>query len=188
VTAHIRANSCVHRCRRTGFTLIELLLAVLLLAVLTSAAALSFSQPIRNARQQDAIAQLASLDATARQAAVSSGRIVSLVFDLSTGEIQRRDGGSRAPRFQSSLPAGFRVDRLRIGRHASSSGAMTVDFSSLGVSRTYAVHVQGPATDRWLLLSGLAGQMTIAPDDSKLEAIFADFAPAESASSRDDAD
>jgi prepilin-type N-terminal cleavage/methylation domain-containing protein len=177
--------SYVHRRQRYAFTLIELMLAVLLLALLTSAAALSFSQPIRAARSHDAIEQLRSFDATARQAAVSSGGAVRLAFDLGAGTLVRRDDRGRQLRFQSTLPSGFRVDQVRIGDHKTSSGQALVDVSPLGASRTYALHLRGPSTDQWLLVAGMSGQMTIVSNESTLDAIFAQTAPL---SPRHDAD
>jgi prepilin-type N-terminal cleavage/methylation domain-containing protein len=169
-----------------AFTLIELMLAVLLLALLASAAALSFSQPIRAARLHDAIEQLRAFDATARQAAVSSGHSVRLAFDLGAGTLARRDEGGRTLRFQSTLPPGFRVDELRIGGHTASSGQALLDISPLGASRTYALHLRGPSTDQWLLIAGMSGQMAIISNELALDTIFAQIAPP--ASPRHDAD
>ena len=161
------------------------MLAVLLLALLTSAAALSFSQPIRAARAQDAIEQLRGFDATARQAAVSSGHTVRLAFDLRAGTLARRDEGGRTLRYRSTLPPGFRVDQVRVGDHTASSGQALLDISPLGASRTYALHLRGPSTDQWLLTAGMSGQMTIVSNETALDAIFAQVAPP---SPRHDAD
>src|SRR5215471_6908216 len=55
--------------RPTAFTLIEIMLAVLIVGLLASAAALSFRQPIRAARAQDAVELIRSFDAGAREVA-----------------------------------------------------------------------------------------------------------------------
>jgi prepilin-type N-terminal cleavage/methylation domain-containing protein len=180
------AESASPRLSHRGFTLIELMLAVLLLAILASAAVLSFSEPIRNARFQDAIQEIRAFDSTARQAAVSSGQITRLVFDLSAGTIERRDTGSRSARLRSALPSGYRIERVRIGSRIASSGQAIVDLSPLGIGRTYAVRLHGPGVDQWLLLAGLTGQISIITDESKLDAIFAQTTAAPS--SRHDAD
>ena len=50
--------------RSAGFTLVEIMLAVLLVSLLASAAALSFQKPIRAARAQDAVELVRSFDAS----------------------------------------------------------------------------------------------------------------------------
>jgi prepilin-type N-terminal cleavage/methylation domain-containing protein len=77
---------------RRAFTLIETMLAVLLLALVASAAALTFSKPVAQARGQDAVELLRHFDATTRAAASAAGRTVRITFDLSSGVITRGDG------------------------------------------------------------------------------------------------
>jgi prepilin-type N-terminal cleavage/methylation domain-containing protein len=156
-----------------AFTLIELMLAVLLLALLTSAAALSFSAPLRAARAQDAIAQLREFDQSARRAAIASGRAVRMVFDLSDASLLRRDGPQLDQRrAQTALPHGFRVDEVRIGEHRESVGEALVDISPLGLSRTYALHVVGSSFDQWLLVAGMSGEVKAISDEAEISIIF----------------
>ena len=61
-----------------AFTLIELMLAVVLLALLTGAAALSFVKPVHAARSRQAIELVKRADATAREEAQRSGDPVLL--------------------------------------------------------------------------------------------------------------
>ena len=150
------------------------MVAVLLLALLASAAALSFSQPIRAARSQDAIDQLRTFDATVRQAAVAAGRATRMVLDLRTGTIARSDGGTE--RYRTTLPPGYRVDQVRIGDRTVDTGQALIDVSPLGISRTYALRLHGPTVDQWLLFAGLSGQLTLVIDESNLDAIFAQIA------------
>jgi prepilin-type N-terminal cleavage/methylation domain-containing protein len=163
---------------KKGFTLIEVMLAVLLLALLASAAAMSFSQPLRAARSQDALDQLRSFDAAARRAAVSSGRNVRMIFDLSSDTLVRRDGVDLGTlRVQMTLPLGYRVDQVRIGGHTMSSGENAVDVSSLGLTRTYALRLGGPSLDQWVLFAGMSGQTTTAQDEATLDSIFDPITP-----------
>ena len=80
---------CIHyiRTRRSAFALIEIMMAVLLMALLASAAALSFSEPLRAARAKDAIEMVRFFDETSRQSARRFGRPVRISFNLSANKI-----------------------------------------------------------------------------------------------------
>lgn len=164
--------------RRTGFTLIEVMLAVLLMALLASAVALSFSGPLQRARAEDAQQTLRSFDAAARQMATRWGRPVRVVFDVSAGTLSRREGQSlQEPRSRIALPSGYRVDEIRVEGRGYSDGEAVIDYSALGLSRSYAAHLSGPGLDRWLLFAGLSGEMTQAQDESAVESILGNVAP-----------
>src|SRR4051812_26887258 len=93
-----------------AFTLIETMLAVLLLAIVASAAALTFSQPIAQARADEAFEQLRTFDANARIVARSSGRVLQIIFDLSANRLDRReDANLKEARYSIYPPAGCRI-------------------------------------------------------------------------------
>ena len=150
-----------------GFTLIETMLAVLLMALLTSAVTLSFSAPLRRARAEDAIDLLASFDAAARQMTVASGRPVRLRFDPAEGTAERLEGDA-TPRARVQLPTGYRIAQVRVGRQSRSAGPTDVDLSAHGWGRSYDVHLVGPGVDRWLCFAGLTGQTTEVTDERAL--------------------
>src|SRR5689334_14764707 len=128
-----------------GFTLIEIMVAVLLLALLASAAALSFAKPLREARAIDAIETVSSFDESARTAARRSGRSVVLRYDLAGNTLFRDEGAgeARAARQRLKLPYGFRVAQVRTAARRASEGQAEIVCSGLGVTRTYAVRVDG---------------------------------------------
>lgn len=159
--------------RTRAFTLIETMLVVLLLAIVASAAALTFSQPIAQARADDAFDQLRSFDANARIAAKSSGKVVRVVFDLSDNRLDRREGGNlKDTRYSVHLPAGCRIEAVRIGRQSTTFGEVPLDLSAMGLSRSYAVHVVGPATDRWAIFAGLTGEMNVVANETAVRQIL----------------
>ena len=151
---------------RPSFTLIETMLAVLLMALLAAAVSLSVDRPVQAARGRDAVDLIAGFDAAARQAAVQSGRRVRVQFDLSAGTIVRLDGTTPAAR--ATLPTGYRVVAVRVGRQVQSTGTVPVDVAAHGWSRSYAVHVVGPAVDAWVAVAGLTGQSTEVADEAAL--------------------
>jgi len=170
--------ACRARAKRSGFTLIEIMFAVLLMALLTAAAAFSFSGPIRAARSQDAIQQIRTFDESARLLARNSGRPVRVVFDLTANTISRREGQAfENVAALSALPSGYQLDRVRVEGRDYSDPEAVIDYSPLGLSRSYAVHVVGPGLDRWALVAGTTGQVTQWSDESAIDSILENAAP-----------
>lgn len=162
-----------HLAPRPAFTLIELMLAVLLLALLTASAALSFSGPLRRARARDAVEALRSFDAQARLLAIQRGRPVRVAFDLANGAIARRDAsGQSADAARVAWPTGFAAVEVRVGEQLSRGDDNQIDISPLGVSPTYAVHVTGPQFDRWIIVAGLTGQIAQVQDESTMASLI----------------
>ena len=148
-----------------GFTLIELMLAVVLLALLTGAAAMTFARPIRNARAQQAIELVCRSDAMARENARRFGRPGRITFDLHDQVIRRSTGPDH------TLPTGYQIREVRTAERGVVGGEISLDVSSKGLSRSYAVHLIGPGMDRWLLVAGLSGEVS-QTDESQLQQIF----------------
>jgi type II secretory pathway pseudopilin PulG len=156
-------------CNHSAFTLIETMLAVLLMALLTAGVALSFSQPLKASRSADAVELVRSFDVFGRQTATASNKNVRLVFDLANGTLILRDGPDlHELRSHVYLPPGCRVDSVRIGDQLVSAGEAVVDVSPNGWSRSYALHLQSPGADRWLVFAGLTGQMTEVDNEAKI--------------------
>jgi prepilin-type N-terminal cleavage/methylation domain-containing protein len=160
---------------RRAFTLVEIMLAVLLMGLLASAAALSFSKPLQAARAQDAAEQIRFFDESCRLAARRFGREVWIVFDLSGGTLSRKEGGRET--YRSQLPHGCRISAIRTSEHRASDGELEIPCSPLGITHTYAVRIDSPASKQWLLVSGLGGTVTRINDDTKLDSIFSTIAP-----------
>ena len=171
-TPSTRAVSPCHEIRkRQGFTLIEIMMAVLLMALLTGAAALSFSEPLRSARSKDAVELVRFFDETSRQAARRFGKPVRLTFDLSTGKIARWVGEQR--QYEATLPHSCRIRQVRTAAQRVAEGEMEIDCSARGVTRTYGVHLSGSRFDTWLLVSGFSGEVSLIKNEAQLDAIFA---------------
>lgn len=154
---------------QSGFTLIEMMLAVMLMALLAGAVAMGFSQPLKSSRTVDAIEVVRSFDNMARQSAVASGSNARLVFDVAQNSLMLRDGAELTQlRSRISLPQGCRIDAVRIDEHLVSSSEAILDISPHGWSKTYAVHLLCPGSDRWLVFAGMTGQMTQVQNESEI--------------------
>lgn len=167
--------------RPSGFTLVELMIAVLILALLTSAVALSFSVQVKEARARDSIEQLRSFDAASRQFAVRYSQGVKIIFDLSANSLARQRQGRSTPDALIFWPAGYRVDEIRVGGdYFANDEAPTVAISPMGIGPTYAVRLRGPDFDQWVLFAGLSGQITQVADESAMIALLSRAANANS--------
>ncbi len=155
---------------RRGFTLIETMLAVLIMALLASAAALSLSGPVRKARAREAVDVVMAADRSARQEAHDSGRAVRLVLDPTTGTITRIEGA--VTQFRSALPRSFKISDILVGRRVFREAGTEVGFSGAGFSPSYAVHLTGPGADGWVVFAGLTGQASVVSDEQAVRNIL----------------
>src|SRR2546430_410316 len=96
--------------RAHGFTLVELMIVVVLMALLTTAAALTFARPLRAARWEQVVAQVRNGDESARTVARRFDRETTIVFDLTANTIARREG--RDVKWQQPLPRAFHVEQI----------------------------------------------------------------------------
>jgi prepilin-type N-terminal cleavage/methylation domain-containing protein len=169
---------------RRAFTLIEMMLVVLLIGALAGAAAMSFVRPLRAARLRATIEQIRAFDATARQVARRSGREVEIVIDPYYRQLVRREEGRDISIFR--LPDGLRIEHVRTSGEARQGSELTLAISPHGWSRSYAVRLVGHEFDRWLLVAGMSGQVTVIEDESHVQDILSRAASA--AAARRDAD
>lgn len=165
--------------QRLAFTLVELMIAILLLALLTSAATISFSGSLKRAHRQDALDEIRSFDQSTRELARRQARSQQELFDLTAHTIARRDNEkSESSRAQVQMPNGISIDEIRVGGRVTADGdEAVVNISAMGLSETYAAHVIGPDLDTWVIVAGITGSMTEVPDESTMATLLASGAP-----------
>ena len=146
--------------------MIELMLAVVLLALLTGAAALSFVKPVHAARNRQAIDLVKRADAMAREEALRSGHPVRLQFDFGSNTIRRDESALH-------LPQGCTLREVRTTEQTTGDGVFSLDVSSLGLSHSYALHLGGTDQDCWLIFAGLSGEMTTTTNEAQVEQLLA---------------
>jgi prepilin-type N-terminal cleavage/methylation domain-containing protein len=147
---------------RPAFTLIELVAVIVLLGIISTAAALTFRSSLQSATSTDAIGQIKYLDSTARQRARRFNQPVEVVFDVTSSTLSRREGSKRNDEsFTAALPRGFSIDQINIAGHSTFNGDASITCSPAGLTPSYAIHLIGPNFDQWLLFAGLSGQMTL---------------------------
>jgi prepilin-type N-terminal cleavage/methylation domain-containing protein len=157
---------------RRAFTLPEMMLAVALMAVLATVAAVSLAGAKRAARMQDVVEQVTAYDRGAREWSRRFDRPTTLAIDLGAGTISqgRTDDSSRAP---LRLPTGFHIQTVRDAENQMTAGQTRIACSPLGQSRSYAILLEGPAhQQQWVLFVGLTGQTLALHDVQEVQDIF----------------
>ncbi len=162
---------------RRAFTLVETMVAVIILGLLATAVAWSFRAPLRRARMSEAIEQVKYLDVSSRDFARRFGRGVEIVFDVSEGTLERREGPRAEASFRTGIASPFRIEAVRTRARTEEYGETSIAVSPLGLSQTYAVKLVGPEAQRWVIVTGLGGEILTLADDAQVEAIFAKVAP-----------
>jgi prepilin-type N-terminal cleavage/methylation domain-containing protein len=178
------SHICHHR-RRRAFTLVETMVAVIILGLLAAAVTWSFRAPLRRARMAEAIEQVKYLDASSRAFARRFGRNVEIVYDVSEGTLERRENGRPDATFRTAIASPFRIQAVRTRGRTEEYAEAAIAVSPLGISQTYAVKLAGPEAQRWLVVTGLGGEILTLADDAQVEAIFAKIAPSPLGGGRD---
>src|SRR4051794_12723927 len=142
---------------RHAFTLVETMVAVIILGLLAGAVAWSFRAPMRRARMAEAIEQVKYLDVSSRAFARRFGRNVEIVYDVSEGTLERREGGRADASFHAAIASPFRIEAVRTRGRTEEYGESKIAVSPLGISQTYAVKLAGPEAQRWVVVTGLGG-------------------------------
>jgi type II secretion system protein H len=144
-----------------GFTLIELLAVLVIVGLITAVASLHLSGTVHTASIEWATDRLIATDSLMRSHASACGRPAHLRFELGSGRLIRDFGEPRATPSPVDLGRSLQVSRFLSAARDIETGEVTIDYSSLGASRTFAVQLQGPGNQsRWLFFAGITGQVT----------------------------
>ncbi|MFN3166631.1 MAG: prepilin-type N-terminal cleavage/methylation domain-containing protein [Phycisphaeraceae bacterium] len=196
---------------RRGFTLLEMMAVVVLVGVLATATAMSLADQSQRATRADALDRLIDADRGARLAAKRLGPS-TLRIDLDDQRlwVVTPDAASEAarPGHSMQMPAGFRItqitwlapptDARRSGqarkRVAHRHGVVELPIASNGITRTYAMQIEGPPGEdadgrgedkqsTWLVVCGMTGQTQLYDERRTVDNLFEALA-----SARPDAD
>jgi prepilin-type N-terminal cleavage/methylation domain-containing protein len=141
---------------RRGFTLLEVIVACVILAMLAGIATYSLRGRIQSTQLIQANGTIASIDRAARVVARKSGAGARLVFDAKENQI-RIEAGRRIQKVVR-LPRTVPITGVRIGR-ATTRRSADVSISALGQSLSYGVELGFGDDVRWIVVSGVSGQV-----------------------------
>jgi prepilin-type N-terminal cleavage/methylation domain-containing protein len=162
--------------KHRGFSIPELVVALLILAVLTSAVMLRVHSPLENARAEELVGRLGDFDRTTRTFARRGDRPLRLVVDVSGGRLSRMNTGTDEPAEIGQalrLPSGCRIDAAYLGAERIGRGEMAIVVTRCGLTPTYALKLTWrDGRDVWLLVAGLSGQMMSFEDYDSFEKTY----------------
>jgi prepilin-type N-terminal cleavage/methylation domain-containing protein len=146
---------------RAGFTLIELLAVLVIVGLVTAIASLRLSGTVQAARMEWATDRLIAADSLMRSHAATCGRSAHLRLQLGTSRLTREFGNSRSKSSIVDLGQSVQISRFQSTTRDAETGEVLVDYSPLGASRTFAVELKGPGSQKRLLFfAGITGQVT----------------------------
>lgn len=150
-----------------GFTLIEIVVVLVLVAMLASAVAMSAGGMLNNATQEEAVAQIDSLDSEARRTAKRLGRTVELHIDSETKQFTLRDPQkpSSPPLGSYRLPHAFEITqswRLIRGEPQNDT-ALVIRYEQDRTAMTWGLTISDRNAKEdvgSVMILGMTGQMT----------------------------
>lgn len=150
------------RCSR-GFTLVEAMVVMCILGLMASGAMVVLSGPMKRAKHQAVLAELADLDRWARMH--SRRDAVKLRFDLRAQRIEAVAEVNTIAARVVNLPGGTRVNEVLVGAIAHDAGLVELTYHD-GGGPTHAILVSSPSRkSTWTVVSGPTGQQFIVNND-----------------------
>ncbi len=161
--------------RHPGFTLLEVLAVIVILAFLAAAVSVTASGFSGSAKMEDALDRLVFIDHLTRQHAARFDQPSEVVLDLRQGTMTRQNSEGQKIRHshRRALPQGYHIKRVKVPGGEVSSGKVSIPYSPMGHTPTYAVHVAGrDGRQRWVLFAGITGQSILLDDEKNLADLF----------------
>ncbi len=153
-----------------AFTLIEVTAVLVLVALLSTAAALSLKSAYRGSQMSDVIARVSAMDRTARRLSISQGTAGSIIIDQAEGSLRYKQASKTTDELLPVvLPADFEmtsVEVVGVAKHEQ----MVIPCSRQGRTPSYSLTLTGPGgSSRVLMVAGLTGQVLELETDASFE-------------------
>ena len=157
-----------------GFSLVELIAVLFIISLAAGVVLLKAAGPLNSASMRDVIDQIAGFDRLTRSYCLEHDRSVKFLVNLAAGEITRTDAeGAELLGEPLVLPRQWVIARLLVGEEDVEVGSMEIAFSRAGLSRSYALLLEGPGGRRqWIVVPGLTGLVVGIDDESEVRAIL----------------
>lgn len=155
-----------------AFTLIELVVVIVIMAILSTIAAMSLSGTMGKYDLTRAAETIERVDANARRQA----RVTHALVELSIDRGKKRltvDAGGTARDATYKLPGRVTISNIRLHRRIVAGNTFAIEVSDAGQSPTYAVELTRGKMKRWLIIIGASGQVFPAESEDEVDALFA---------------
>lgn len=164
-----------------AFSLIELMAVLIILGLIAGVVAVSVKGKDGRMRMEDVSGELRQFERQTREHARTFRRPTQLVFDLRSGKVRRVDAqGQRPQTAPMQLPRGFRLAEVKLADRSVRDGEVGLPCSSLGMTATYAVLLEGPQKQKqWFVFGGLTGEVNLPDQGDAIEKAFQQLNPPE---------
>jgi prepilin-type N-terminal cleavage/methylation domain-containing protein len=157
---------------RNAFTLIELVVVIVIMAILSTIAAMSLGGTMSRYDLVRATETVQRFDANARRQARATQAPVAMTIDRNKKRLKvDADGADRDAAYK--LPGRVTISNIRLHRRFVTGGNFAVTVSPDGQSPTYAVELSRGDMKRWLIFVGVSGQVIEAQNEDEVDALFA---------------
>lgn len=157
---------------RNAFTLIELVVVIVIMAILSTIAAMSLSGTMGQYDLARAAETIERVDASVRRQARVTHASVELSIDRNKKRLTVDVGGSGRDATYK-LPRRVTISNIRLHRRIVADNNFAIEVSGSGQSPTYAVELTRGEMKRWLIIVGASGQVIPAESEDEVDALFA---------------
>ncbi len=156
---------------RNGFTLVELVIVIVIMAMLSTIAAISLGGTIDRYRIAQAAETIERFDARARRDARITDHDVRASIDRSKGRLWvDAIGTNRDSRYQ--LPQRVSISNIRLHRRSAVGSDLSIEVDRLGHSPSYAVELTRGKLKRWVVILGASGQVVPMDNESEVNELL----------------
>lgn len=156
---------------RNAFTLIELVVAIVIMAILSTIAAMSLRGTMGKYDLTRAAETIERFDANARRQARVTDESVELSIDRNKKRLMVNVGGiDRDATYK--LPGRVTISNIRLHRRFVAGNNFAIEVSENGQSPTYAVELTRGEMKRWLIIIGASGQVIPTESEDEVDALF----------------
>jgi prepilin-type N-terminal cleavage/methylation domain-containing protein len=156
---------------RNAFTLIELVVVIVIMAILSTIAAVSLSGTMGKYDLSRAAETIERFDANARRQARVTQAPVTMTIERTKGRL-KVDVAGRDRDATYRLPGRVTIGSIRLHRRFVAGTVFAASVSADGQSPTYAVELSRGRMTRWLVFVGVSGQVVQAENEDQVDALF----------------
>ena len=159
---------------KSGFTLIEVLVVLVIVSMLVAITAVRWRGGYDRAILERGLQEVRMADEMARECARASNRPIGLRIDLDTDCIAHVDVDSWHVRRRFVFGSGrVRLETLITDGRRRLAGQTVLRVDGKGATSTYALLLETPqGLRRWVVFTGVAGEMITCRDEKQVRRIF----------------
>ena len=169
----------VGRGKHFGLTLLELLVVIVILGLVTATVTVRLTASLGPAALEQSVAQFGFADKQLRGGARHTARHSRLELEIGASQLVCRfDATAADAGVNRALSNGVRITKYLSANQELTYGTAAVQYDDRGASESFAIELTAAGDRRrWLLVTGLTGQITEVNNESAAREILQQIAP-----------